>query len=615
MRLPWILLALLISTSLSNAQPKIETPKYFPPDEATLKTILAKTEELGTALKAFDPERVYSYPDVAIYHKAAQWIVRHQEWYTKDSAKQTIAVLDAGLERARQLAAGKTPWVNVRGRAVARGFRSSIDGSYQPFVLTVPESLKDNKKSARYDTLLHGRDGTLTEVKMLFNAEKAKPVREGAAITIEPYGRGNNAYRWAGERDVSEAEMTIMSEIDMGLLPTASTKVIRGFSMGGAGAWHLGLRGSYDGVMPGAGFTTTHGYISGLPNPLPEYQEKCLRIYDAKLYAENTTNTCVVAYSGELDKQKAAADMIEKAIQGSSLTMRFKHIVAPGLEHKITPEWQAKVDEEFLRLRALPSPRSTRYITYDPNGLLGIRAQERPYQKSSLQYEIKDGLSEVITQNVRILVLYSRFDKIQIDGQLIPKSREKTPHEAFVKISGHWQPATEELIKTPMKANRISGPIDRAFMDRFGIEDTPVGNSTIASSIGASKARMVREWNKWMRGDLPVYTVKNSPYQHRVVFGDYTSPAVQEALKILPIVWNEQTLTVDGKNYDPRTHYPVMIYPESIKKGWRYLVLNSGHTFHEKEFQGTNAGLYPRLGDWAVLKVAPTKEDRRSGAV
>jgi hypothetical protein len=30
-------------------------------------------------------------------------------------------------------------------------------------------------------------------------------------------------------------------------------------------------------------------------------------------------------------------------------------------------------------------------------------------------------------------------------------------------------------------------------------------------------------------------------------------------------------------------------------------VLNSGHTFGEKEFRGTNALLYPRFGDWAVL--------------
>jgi hypothetical protein len=31
------------------------------------------------------------------------------------------------------------------------------------------------------------------------------------------------------------------------------------------------------------------------------------------------------------------------------------------------------------------------------------------------------------------------------------------------------------------------------------------------------------------------------------------------------------------------------------------VVLNSGHTFGEKEFRGTNALLFPRLGDYAVV--------------
>jgi hypothetical protein len=40
------------------------------------------------------------------------------------------------------------------------------------------------------------------------------------------------------------------------------------------------------------------------------------------------------------------------------------------------------------------------------------------------------------------------------------------------------------------------------------------------------------------------------------------------------------------------------------------VVLNSGHTFHEKELASLNYLLFPRLGDWAVLKVdgpAPAK--------
>ena len=39
------------------------------------------------------------------------------------------------------------------------------------------------------------------------------------------------------------------------------------------------------------------------------------------------------------------------------------------------------------------------------------------------------------------------------------------------------------------------------------------------------------------------------------------------------------------------------------------MVLNSGHTFHAAEFEGTNAQLYPRLGDYALLQLQPTAAD------
>ena len=56
----------------------------------------------------------------------------------------------------------------------------------------------------------------------------------------------------------------------------------------------------------------------------------------------------------------------------------------------------------------------------------------------------------------------------------------------------------------------------------------------------------------------------------------------------------------NGKKYDAAGHVPVMIYPNPLNPK-RYVVLNSGHTFGEKEFRGTNALLFPRLGDYAVV--------------
>ena len=55
----------------------------------------------------------------------------------------------------------------------------------------------------------------------------------------------------------------------------------------------------------------------------------------------------------------------------------------------------------------------------------------------------------------------------------------------------------------------------------------------------------------------------------------------------------------------------MLIYPNPLNAS-RYVVLNTGHTFHAAEFQGTNALLYPRLGDYAILKLAPDKNNAPS---
>ena len=49
-------------------------------------------------------------------------------------------------------------------------------------------------------------------------------------------------------------------------------------------------------------------------------------------------------------------------------------------------------------------------------------------------------------------------------------------------------------------------------------------------------------------------------------------------------------------------HVPLLIQPSPFAAG-HYVVLNSVHTFREKELASLNYLLFPRLGDWAILKL------------
>ena len=68
----------------------------------------------------------------------------------------------------------------------------------------------------------------------------------------------------------------------------------------------------------------------------------------------------------------------------------------------------------------------------------------------------------------------------------------------------------------------------------------------------------------------------------------------------LPVRWTADSIIAGKNRWPASTHAPILIYPNPLNPK-RYVVINSGHTFGETELRGTNALLFPRLGDYAVL--------------
>jgi hypothetical protein len=616
-----------------KAKQKVD-PKTFIPDDATKKVIADKTEELRKAVAALKAKKTADdvLIEVEIYLKAAENIVRFEEWLAAASVKWALATLDQGLARAKQAEGGKAVWRDAPGKWVVRAYRSHIDHSIQPYAVLLPHDYgADPKKKWRLDVVLHGRDGALTEAKFIATHQGAAP-KDLGYVQLEVYGRGNNAYRWAGETDVEEASGAVQGgryipATNSAIEPTR--QVLRGFSMGGAGTWHIGLHNpfSYCVIGPGAGFTTTHGYIANLPKELPDYQEKCLRIYDAYLYAENAFNVPVVAYSGEKDPQKKAADNIENALKGFKGPLRFTHLVAPGLEHQMPKEWQDKAEAEYRKYadkdRTVSETDRVRFVTYTTKysyyGWGTIEGLERHYERAVMDGTRTADKLELKTENVsafRLAGVSKGPNVANVDGQMVDltavKDRERV--RVLVKRDGKWSVCDPDewwaaQAKAPTKNGLLRGPIDDAFVSRF-IVVGPTGNGYPAAAL----KQFANLWDRYFRGALPIikpesYNPKKEP-GNLVLFGDpETNPLIAKVLPKLPITWTKEKLVVNGVEYDPKTHVPVLIYPYS-PDGWgRYVVINSGHTFGEADLKGTNALLYPRLGDWAVIKPTPTAKD------
>jgi hypothetical protein len=220
-------------------------PANNQPDQPTAdekQQITSKTGQLASMIRALRDRRADEslLADVEIFHSAARWIIEFpDEFYNQGSVASTLAVLDEGLERARQMQDGKTPWITARGR-LSRGFRSRVDGSVQPYRVIVPESY-DGSRPVPLVVNLHGRAVTTYEVNFL-----RATTRPPAANAGPPESKLDSARCiWtrqqhlpvAGQTDVFEALASVESryKIDPDRL------ALKGFSMGGAGVWQIGL--------------------------------------------------------------------------------------------------------------------------------------------------------------------------------------------------------------------------------------------------------------------------------------------------------------------------------------------------------------------------------------
>src|SRR5439155_10779110 len=92
-------LLLLAITGLATAY-QYEPPNAIIPSAPKLKEIDSRIAKLKNELANMRAKEIRDpvYADVEVFLKAAQWIGKYKEFYTKD-AGSTLAVLDNGLLR------------------------------------------------------------------------------------------------------------------------------------------------------------------------------------------------------------------------------------------------------------------------------------------------------------------------------------------------------------------------------------------------------------------------------------------------------------------------------------------------------------------------------------
>jgi dienelactone hydrolase len=593
--------------------PQNPPSERFPPTREQAEEIAHKLGQLQDSLAAFKKNNIAdeSAVEVEIFHKAAAWIGRHNEYFTKDSAPQTIALLNTGLARAHELEGGKPKWPGATG-VVIRAYRSRVDGSAQPYIAYVPASYT-RSNPVRMDVFLHGTNRGMVEVDFMSHTE----IRYGGMkvaptdfIQLELLGRTNNAYRWGGETDVLEAVEAAKKNYAI----DDNRVTLRGFSMGGSGTWHLGLQhpDHWAAIEPGAGFNDTIRYAH-LPN-LPAHQLKALHIYDARDYSLNSFQLPTAAYTGEDDGQIQNLDNARKELENSGFTFQqdglnlttndlpMVMLVGPKTGHRWEPESKKRADVfiDAAAKKGRQEPDHIRFVTYTTR-----------YNRCF--WVTVDGLDEhykraiqVKTTNVSTLLLKTGgAKKISIDGHDFNSGgRDEVQLQ---KRAGAWKEGIEPSLR---KRHGLQGPIDDAFLDSFlCVRPTGQANHDMAGRYAQETLdAFLDDYAKYFRGQVRVkddiaVTPADIAAHHLVVFGDPQSNQIlARVLDKLPVRWDANQITLGSRTYASANHTIAMVYPNPLEPR-RYLVCNSGHSFRRAEMAATNASLFPRLGDYAVLQL------------
>jgi pimeloyl-ACP methyl ester carboxylesterase len=620
-------------STFAASSPEGNKRKAPPPGMAVPREVRVelqrRVEELGGQIEqlrvatAGKPGLLELLADVRIFHKAADWALTYDEFYRTNEFEIARQLLEQGLERARALRSGRAPWVNATG-LVVRGFISRIDGSVQPYGLVVPSVWASQpERSRRLDVWLHGRDDHLTELKFL--TERQRSFGEFAppdTFVLHPYGRFCNAFKFAGEVDVLEA----LDHVQRIYRIDARRVGLRGFSMGGAGCWHLAVHypGRWTAAAPGAGFAETAEYtriLSKEPQP-PWYEQRLWHLYDATDYAANLLDLPLIAYNGELDKQKQAADVMAKAMRAEGLVLQ--RLVGPNTAHRYEPETKKKLARRFDEMmeRGRDSwPTQLRFTTwtlrYNNVAWLRLEKLEKHWERAQVEAEaLDDGTVRLTTTNVAALALdLSRSPfratghaRVVLDGRAF-EFRAPDAGSAWLatctKEAFGW--SVRGSLSGAYKRPGLQGPIDDAFMDSF-IMVRPTGEP-MSEKMGAwvtdELAHATNEWRAQFRGQSIVktdwaITEADMAASNLVLWGDPRSNKIlARILDQLPLRWTETEVRMAGRRFAASRFVPVLIFPNPLNPQ-RYVVLNAGFTFCESG-DASNALQTPKLPDYAVV--------------
>lgn len=411
--------------------------------------------------------------------------------------------------------------------------------------------------------------------------------------------------------------------------------VLRGSSLGGVGAWQLGLKrpDRFVAIGPAAGPVDTFEFANSpwkhfvRLDPLTPWQQTMLHFVDAIDYTANAGMVPVVAAMGDQDPYFSSHLLIEKEFAKESIP--FNGIVDQGAGHSLSAaarQEQLRRLGEYAATGTDPFPKHVRFVTWTLKfsrcHWIEVLGLDEHYQRAEIDARVAADGSITIAepQNISRFAIHSPAipgsdGSVTIaDMQIaLPALVVGVPRPLlFEKQDGKWTCSgpLESAILTGKRPG-LQGPLDDAFARPFlCVRGTGKSwNPGVTAWAEANLQRFADEWRRHYHGYLPVKNdteVTDDDLQrcNLILFGDPGSNIwISRMLPQLPIQWTRETVQIGEEKHSASDHGLQLIHPNPLPGAdGRYVVLNSGHTYHDSELRFSYM-VFPRLGDWAVFKV------------
>jgi predicted esterase len=356
-------------------------------------------------------------------------------------------------------------------------FRSTVDGSEQPYALFVPHDL-DAARKYPLVVSLHSEDTShRLNMRQVFglsirsgesNPEDLRqfPARDAGYLVAAPLARGSMDFRGIAERDVYDT----IAEVERRYSIDPDRIYLTGVSMGGAAALRLGL--------------SRPDFWAAIAAVCPS------EVWRAEALAPNATSLPIRIYHGEQDPITPVANARAWQRRLVDAGVPAEYVEYPGMRHNA---WDLAyrgggVFQWFEPFRRKRAPERVRLVasSYAGASAYWVRIDALTPGVSASVDARRSSATEIVVQTANLdgitLTPDGAVTSITIDGTPL-RMRPGTPL-SFVKAAGKWRAGV-----APAAGKRLGaeGPIVEAVNGRQIYVYGTAGTST-ADQIAARKA-------------------------------------------------------------------------------------------------------------------------------